>query len=109
MIEREVEFSKNENLKDSCPSIHVESVGGSSLPSSLFLEICDSDNHAEEFRQSVAPEIDGLNKVGSIWISVARLGMANLEGKGENKSVLFAAYYRPLFLTIPLIINLNFE
>lgn len=92
MIEREVEFAKNEKFKDSCPSIHAESVGGSSIASSLFLEICDSSNHEEESGQSVPPEIDGLNKVGSIWISVARLGMGNLEGKGESESVLFATY-----------------
>lgn len=92
MIEREVEFAKIEKFKDSCPSIHAESVGGSSFTSSLFLEICDSSNHEEEFRQSFAPEIDGLNKVGSIWISVARLGVANLEGKGESECVLFATY-----------------
>jgi hypothetical protein len=44
------------------------------------------------FFLSVAPEIDGLNKVGSIWISVARLGVANLEGKGESENELFATY-----------------
>jgi hypothetical protein len=92
MIEREVEFAKTEKFKDSRSSIHAESVGGSTITSSLFLEICDSSNYEEEFRQSFAPEIDGLNKVGSIWISVARLGGANLEGKGERESVFFATF-----------------
>ena len=90
MIEREVNHTKGGNSTDLSLSGHAESEKDSSLASSLFLEICDTDDLAPESRPSVAQEIDGLNKVGSIWISIARLGVANLEGEGRIDTLLFA-------------------
>ena len=90
MIEREVDHAKNEKVKDTSPSVPAESEGDSSPTSSLCLEICDRINLGTEPRPRVEHEIDGLNKVGSVWISIARLGVANLEGKleGDNKTSL---------------------
>ena len=90
MIEREVNHTKGGNSTDLSLSGHAESEEDSSPASSLFLEICDTDDLAPESRPFVAPEIDGLNKVGSIWISIARLGVANLEGDKRFDTMSFA-------------------
>ena len=90
MIELEVNHAKNGSTADLSLSGHAESEEDSSPTSSLFLEICDTDDLAPESRPLIAPEIDGLNKVGSIWISIARLGVANLEGDKRFDTMSFA-------------------